>query len=202
MHIFPMVVSESVELTPEISKTFEMYKERLSVEAPNQLRIEDYQRLSFVHGAIKARRKSFTLLDVGVGAGQFVNSMCLDSAATTVTGMDLYPNKNFLKFNDRLTTKYQDIVTYKPDRTYDVVTCMECIEHLKDAEVGLAVENLRAACTGLLVVSVPFNEQKLPTYHLQRFTPDRLVQMFPKAEIYVMSWRASVFWAFMFEPRN
>lgn len=55
-----------------------------------------------------------------------------------------------------------------PRETYDVVTCMQVMEHLPDQVIPAFAERLRAVAEKVLIVTVPFKWPKgVCKYHLQ-----------------------------------
>jgi len=86
------------------------------------------------------------------------------------------------------------------DREFDVVTCMETIEHLPDAIFERSVAHLRRVCRKQLIVTVPFREETLSTGHLRRFDFADLQRLFPGGEITLLRRKGkkgapATFWA-------
>jgi 2-polyprenyl-3-methyl-5-hydroxy-6-metoxy-1,4-benzoquinol methylase len=138
----------------------------------------DWHRISFV---LDALRPGGRFLDVGVGAGQFVNAVAATSAFDEVHGVDRSRFSKYTEFAgpiERVDASV-DQLPY-PDDHFDVVTCMEVLEHVEDDVLEAGLCELRRVCRGQLVMSVPFEEPE-PIYegHRRRFGVEDLVRTFP-----------------------
>lgn len=156
-------------------------------------RNHDWQRLEFALSLIPDDCR--TVLDVGVGPGPFLNYLTLSGRFDTVTGIDKAQYSRFLQLTPELDYRIMSITeTSFPDRSFDVVFCMEVLEHLDTASLAAALPELRRITKRRLVMSVPFDEPKpLPRYHLQHFDEQRLRAMFPDAEM-VLLYRSRIRW--------
>lgn len=67
------------------------------------------------------------------------------------------------------------------DKAFDTVYCMEVLEHRDDEEFDVALSELRRVCRGQLLITVPFLELMPSKYHQQRFTVNRVRDLFPHA---------------------
>lgn len=117
------------------------------------------------------RTKTFNVLDVGCGAGHFVD-LLLKLGNTNVTGIDitdttlkkcreLWPNAEFKSID---FSKPQNI-----NKHYDVVTAVEVIEHIPNNQKEIFVANCQHALRkgGMLVMTTPNNDRvkQFPKQH-------------------------------------
>ena len=72
------------------------------------------------------------------------------------------------------------------DNEFDIVTCMETLEHLDDGTFEKGLANLRRVCREQLIITVPFCEEPLSKFHLRKFEIHDLKKLFPEAEITLM----------------
>jgi len=140
---------------------------------------EDYRRLSYVYSSIK---HFASVLDIGVGAGQFVNSLAVSGRFERVCGIDITKHSNYERFTDSYELKTQNVADMPfDDGEFDVVVCMEVLEHLESETLVKALSEIRRVCRKQLLVTVPFNERVLPKYHCMRFTDEDVAHLFPDA---------------------
>lgn len=174
-------------------------RDRLGDEGAAHLRRDDYARWSFVADMIPADAGS--LLDVGVGLGQFVNAMAARGGIGRIVGVDIKPHGKFTRLHDGFQMDYVSIADLPyADREFDVVTCMETIEHLPNGVFERGVAHLRRVCKKQLIVTVPFREEKLSPGHLRRFDLDDLQRLFPSGTITLLRRKGrnaapATFWA-------
>ena len=72
------------------------------------------------------------------------------------------------------------------DKSIDVVTCMEVLEHLDRQSFGAALHELRRV-NRFLVVTVPYNEpEPRPSYHKMGLIDSDLLTYFPNAEFILL----------------
>jgi len=128
-------------------------------------------------------RGSQSLLDVGTGQGTFINSLACAKAAQKLTGIDIQSYELYSELFPGFERIMMDAEKMSfPDNAFDVVTCMEVIEHLPDGKFEKVIAELRRVAAKRLIVSVPFCEPlPLSKYHKQQFTPARIKQLFPNA---------------------
>ncbi|MFT5725666.1 MAG: ubiquinone/menaquinone biosynthesis C-methylase UbiE [Bacteroidia bacterium] len=98
-----------------------------------------------------------SLLDVGCGNGVFVNLLSTETRIS-VTGTDRSETAlSYVK-----TNKFQSDITTLSDanqKTYDIVTCLEVLEHIPSNVYEKALQELTLASEKYLLISVPFNEK-------------------------------------------
>lgn len=190
----------SVSITGPVALVKKEYEAKFGAEPVDRggwYRPDDWARIAYTLSALHPGGR---FLDVGLGAGQFVNSVAMSGWFDEVHGVD--PTK-FKKYLD-LTKSIQrsgasiDQLPY-PDDHFDVVTCMEVLEHLEPAVFEAGLAELRRVCRGQLIMSVPFDEPE-PIYvgHRRRFTRRDLVREFPEASR-AMLFKLTVPWALLEE---
>lgn len=126
-----------------------------------------------------------SLLDVGSGRGVFLFPFLTEFPDTPVTSADILPYRvEFLQDIARggisnLTAIEENIVTWNaPDKSFDVVTLLEVLEHIP--EVEKAIQNAVRLARRYVVVSVPSKEDNNPE-HIHLLTKDKLTDMFTRA---------------------
>ena len=71
------------------------------------------------------------------------------------------------------------------DDHFDVVTCMEVLEHVPDDVFLPGLAELRRVCKRQLVMSVPFREEEpLSKGHLRRFEASDVAELFPDGAVH------------------
>ncbi|MBR6571825.1 MAG: class I SAM-dependent methyltransferase [Clostridia bacterium] len=126
-----------------------------------------------------------SLLDVGSGRGVFLFPFLRAFPDTPVTALDVldyrvaFLNDIRLGGVDRLTVLEQDICRWDmPDKSFDVVTMLEVLEHIPDVESAIraAVRLARR----FVVVTVPSKPDDNPE-HIHLLTKDVLTDLFGRA---------------------
>jgi len=176
---------EKIKLSSGILDILEKYKEKYQQEKPNFLRRDDYARWSHVEGLLKSRG---SLLDVGIGIGQFINTLAAKESFSKLYGVDIEPHSSFLRFYDNYSIDYVSISDlHYADNEFDIVTCMETLEHLDDQTFEKGLANLRRVCKEQLIITVPYCEEPLSKFHRQKFDIRKLKTIFPEAKITLLS---------------
>ena len=115
-----------------------------------------------------------SVLDVGCGNGEFLLSVGQSNHGFRVVGIDI--SEEVVRRNAEVipwgTFHAMDIGERRLDESFDLVICSEVLEHVQDPNAALS--NLRAMCSGRLIVTVPAG----PIYsidramgHVRHFTP-------------------------------
>ena len=128
-----------------------------------------------------------SILDVGCGNGWFLNSLSDDIEKRGIDG-----SSEALK-HVRCPTIQGDVGQLPlPDKSHDLVTCYEVIEHLNCGTFPLALSELSRVARKYIMVSVPNHENLKaaarpcpqchcrfhPARHVRSFTPDSLGGLF------------------------
>jgi SAM-dependent methyltransferase len=141
---------------------------------------DDWRRTSFVLGVV---RPGTNVLDVGAGAGQFANMLAACGKFESVTALDRIRFEKYSEFFPALNRREGNITALPfADDEFDVVTCMEVLEHVPDDVLAPGIAELRRVCKGQLIMSVPFEEEEpLSKGHMRRFESSDIRAMFPDA---------------------
>lgn len=141
---------------------------------------DDWTRISFVLGAM---RSGGAVLDVGVGAGQFLNALALSGLYERVAGVDNVVFEKYFELASSIERTNESIGALPfPDDSFDVVTCMEVLEHIPDKIFESGLAELRRVCRGQLIMTVPFEEpEPISRFHVRRFLADDIWRVFPAA---------------------
>ena len=101
--------------------------------------------------------KGIRILDIGCGGGIFCEPLARLNA--TVYGIDsnessiLAARKHAKKNNLKITYKQTDIEEFKSSEKFDVITCMEVLEHVEDVQAVLKKIKLNLKKNGLFIGS-------------------------------------------------
>ncbi len=138
------------------------------------------------------RKQAFEMLTTG----QFINAVAATGAYEEVHGVDPSRFKKYLEFGGPIVRGNASVGDLPfPDDHFDVVTCMEVLEHVPDEVLVSGLAELRRVCAGQLIMSVPFEEPE-PIYdgHCRRFTGADVAHHFPDATR-VLLFRSLAPWA-------
>ena len=137
--------------------------------------------LSFLQGIVPAGMCQ-NLLDVGSGRGVFLFPLLRDFPDLEVTSLDILPHRVELLqcLHDggisNLHPSQEDICTWNaPDKSFDVVTMLEVMEHIPNTEA--VVRNAIRLARNYIIVSVPSKPDDNPE-HIHLFTNDDLKRLF------------------------
>jgi SAM-dependent methyltransferase len=132
--------------------------------------------------------KGGDVLDVGSGAGQFANCLALSGEFQSVTTIDPTLFNKYLEVSDqvrRMSMSADDLEF--PDDSFDVVVCMEVLEHVSDQVLRAAITEMRRVCRGQLVITVPYREpEPMTKTHVRRFDNPDFLELFPRAEFVIL----------------
>ncbi len=138
-----------------------------------------------------------TLLDIGTGIGTFTGT-ALDRG-WRAEGLELTQEDcQYAKEKFALELIHENFYSFQEDRTYDVVTLFEVIEHLQKPLADLRQINKLVKDNGILVVSTPIQDtlfgKKMKennifwhvTAHLSYFTKDVMIDYLKEAGFEIM----------------
>jgi ubiquinone/menaquinone biosynthesis C-methylase UbiE len=128
------------------------------------------------------------LLDVGTGAGQFINCVALSGCFRSATTTDPTTFNKYVELSEEIV-RLNDSLADLPfdDGTFDTVVCMEVLEHLPEEIFHQAIAELRRVCRGQLVMTVPYREpEPISKTHVRRFEDDDLLRLFPSARFVIL----------------
>lgn len=125
------------------------------------------------------------LLDIGSGRGVFLFPFLAQFPYVPVTSLDILDHRveflNDLTLGgiDRLTALKEDLCSWEAEeKSFDVVTMLEVLEHIPDVEK--AVMNAVRLAKRYVVVTVPSKEDNNPE-HIHLLTKDILTDIFTRA---------------------
>ncbi len=137
-------------------------------------------RVEWALGVLRGLQPA-SLLDIGSGRGTFLWPLLDALPHLPVTAIDADPRRVALLAAvqqggiKRLTAQQADTTALPfPDSHFDVITLLEVLEHIPDAQTALA-EAVRV-CERALLITVPSRPDDNPE-HIHLFDEDRLGQM-------------------------
>lgn len=150
---------------------------------PGSYALRDWCRLSF---ALDQTIKGSSVLDVGSNRGQFPNMLAESRQYRRIVSIDVKLNPNFLPLHSDAIERLQMSVADQQfaDKSFDVVTCFEVLEHLEPEVLLAGLRELRRVCKRQLLLSVPYAEPP-PIFrgHRRRFVDADFEELFPKAKL-------------------
>jgi len=159
----------------------------------------DWRRIEYISSLLPEAK---SVLDIGVSNGAFLNLLISLNRFPRILGIDIIRHPQFtMLFESQLYQIMYASVTNLPfvDKSIDVVTCMELLEHLDRQSFLAALPELRRV-SRFLIVTVPYNEpEPLPSYHKLRFTDSDLATYFPHGEFTLLKKPAGTPWMVIVE---
>lgn len=150
-----------------------------------RIEADHLERYKFACGFAKNK----SVLDIACGVG-YAGPMFIQSGAISYDGVDIneklvgYANGNYA--SELIRYSVGDICTFKIDKQFDLITCFETIEHIRDYKT--AIKNLYGLLNpnGTLIISSPnrlvtspncnsINDKPSNEFHTQEFIPDELL---------------------------
>jgi SAM-dependent methyltransferase len=158
-------------------------------------RADYWRRFEYVSSLLPEAK---SILDVGLNNGVFLNLLIESGRFERIMGIDIMQHPHFtMLFNRQLYEIMYASVAYLPfaDKSIDLVTCMEVLEHLDQKPFLAALPELRRVANQLLIITVPYNEPE-PLYrgHKRRFNDSDLLTYFPRAEFTLLKKSTSPDW--------
>ena len=138
--------------------------------------------------------KGKSVLDIACGVG-YSSQMFIEAGAVSYDGVDIneklidYAKNNYS--SERVNYFVGDICTFRNNKMYDLITCYETIEHIKNYET--AIKNLYSLLKagGTLLISSPnrivtspncntLTDKPSNEFHTQEFIPEELLSILNK----------------------
>lgn len=122
-------------------------------------------------------RPGMSLLDIGCGDGWYAARYV--EAGAVVHGIDISARSvgfaSLLVPSGRFLVGSATQLPY-PDHSFDVVTCVQVLEHLTEEDVAQALAAFRRVVRpgGIVIISVPSTQRRLSAAHLRHYTPEML----------------------------
>lgn len=155
-------------------------------QSPFQVEIDHLSRYRFASGYVAGK----TALDIACGAG-YGSKMLKEAGATLVHGVEL--DQDTLNFAhgyqaEGLEYRFGNICTFTSEIQYQVIVCLETIEHTSNYQIALKNLYRLMVDGGLLVVSTPhrargktLTDKPENPFHTQEFTTFELAEELTKA---------------------
>lgn len=156
-----------------------------------RIEADHLERYKFACGYVKGK----SVLDIACGVG-YAGPMFIKSGAISYNGVDIndklvgYANDNYA--SELIRYSVGDICTFKMDKKFDLISCFETIEHIKD--YNTAIKNLYDLLNpgGTLLISSPnrpvtspncntLNDKPSNEFHVQEFIPEELLSILIKS---------------------
>jgi 2-polyprenyl-3-methyl-5-hydroxy-6-metoxy-1,4-benzoquinol methylase len=189
-----------VKLSAHTARIKEQYIERFGA-GKGRLGVydeADWKRIEYVSSLLP---KAKSVLDIGIGNGAFLNLLILLNRFQGM-GIDIRRHSKFaMLFESQLYRIMYASVTNLPfrDRSIDVVTCMEVLEHLDKQSFVTALSEIRRV-SRFFIATVPYNEPETrPSYHNLRFTDSDLLTYFPHGEFILLKKSTGTDWMIIIE---
>ncbi|MDG6220372.1 MAG: class I SAM-dependent methyltransferase [Candidatus Thermoplasmatota archaeon] len=111
----------------------------------------------------------YTLLDCGARYGTFAELVSKKYPVIKTTSFDLEPRGEGVLQGSITNIPF-------PDKSFDIITALEILEHLDDGDLHCAVNEISRVAKKYVLVTVPYQEWPLDcgSGHLQLFTKRRL----------------------------
>lgn len=119
-----------------------------------------------------------SLIDVGCGDGRFLREVRQEYPSVDVLGVD-YSERSIAMargMNPDIDYEVHDLLEESIDKTFDVVTSIEVLEHIPPEDCQEFITEMAQLVTdeGHLVLTVPHENKPVADKHYQHFTSDDL----------------------------
>ena len=191
----------AIKLSALTAMIKEKYIERFGVDKDRLgwYKEDDWRRVEYISSLLPGGE---SVLDIGTGSGAFLNLLMSLHRFQRILGTDVRRYSKFtMLFERQLYQIVYASVTNLPfaDKSIDIVTCMEVLEHIDRQSFMAALPELRRV-SRFLIVTVPYNEpEPLPSYHKLKFTDKDLLTYFPHGEFILLKKSAGADWMVIVE---
>lgn len=134
--------------------------------------------------------ESMSLLDVGCGNGAFLKYLEDSNKSMKIVGMETSEAARNMKMCQSEVSKGSiEKIPYE-NKQFDIVTCLEVIEHLPVTIYEASLRELERVASNYILLSVPYKEARVqatcpycgckfnPVYHLRTFDDEQLENIF------------------------
>ena len=155
------------------------------------------ERVNFLANYFPKRK--IKILDVGCSTGFFLEAC--KQKGWDCDGLELNPSAAQFGRKRGLNIYEQDLLNYKTQKKYDIITMFDVLEHLSDPKKIILDAKKKLKKNGLIYVYVPnwncasrilMKEKNChfiwPTHHLTYFTPKTLKNFFERLKFNVINW--------------
>ena len=159
--------------------------------------LEYYSYVSFLLDYFKKLSKRMDIervADVGCGDGKITLELAQQHPSIIFEGYDL--SKQAMLFAKAYSCNIGNLKFYNEDfkyskESYDIILCIEVLEHIPNNEIEYFVKNLNSKLkeNGLMIVSVPTQNLKIHPKHYRHYTLDLLkehLKLFTLEEYYYL----------------
>jgi SAM-dependent methyltransferase len=138
--------------------------------------------------------KGKSVLDIACGVG-YSGAMFIEAGAVSYDGVDI--NEKLIQYakinygSERINYFAGDICTFRSKTKYDLISCYETIEHIKNYETAIKNLNSLLKSGGTLLISSPnrivtspnsdtLTDKPSNEFHTQEFIPEELLSILNK----------------------
>ncbi|MEO0226870.1 MAG: class I SAM-dependent methyltransferase [candidate division WOR-3 bacterium] len=123
-----------------------------------------YQRMKCIAECLlKYAAKDASIFDVGCGIGSFLRLLKNEYGFTNLQGIELnkFAANIAREYCGGLNVVWGNILEFKTNKKFDVILCLETIEHINDLNAyGNILEHLTKQ-NGIVLLTTPYHDQKL-----------------------------------------
>ncbi|MDZ7736258.1 MAG: class I SAM-dependent methyltransferase [Gammaproteobacteria bacterium] len=127
------------------------------------------------------KQSAESLLDLGCGDGRFLSEIYQRWEDKRLLGVDYSERAIALAnaLNPEIEYKAVDILSDQLDETFDIVTLIEVIEHIRPEHLELFIQRVVSCIKpkGRLVLTVPHINKKVSKKHFQHFDSSKLYEL-------------------------
>jgi SAM-dependent methyltransferase len=100
-----------------------------------------------------------TVLDIGCGKGDIVNTLCTHTGARHVVGCEVSPEALTYVMVPAVRAGLPSLPF--AEKSFDLVICLEVLEHIAHAGYAAALREIRRIAKEYIIIGVPFQENLL-----------------------------------------